>query len=140
MAELIIIVPVRWLNFIIEYYEITRINSNADLRRSMKSIIYMFIEDLDAKDRVHLVEKYRLSDIYKIPPGVWKEATGVPHTVKPAPTQREKIASIVSHLLVNNPQFKESYRKYRDDAIIQALEKLTPEAKNEIRAAILRIE
>jgi len=137
MAELKIKIPTRWLKFISEYYEITGINHDEDQRSNVMSIIYTFIEDLDAKDRIRLVEKYHLSDIYEIPPGVWKEAAGIPRTVKPVPDPWENIACLVSHLLVNNPKFKESYSRYREEAIIKTLEELTPEEKTEIKAAIL---
>jgi len=139
LAELKIKVPARWFNFINEYYEITGINPDRDQRGNVKSVICMFIEDLDAKDRIRLVEKYHLSDIYKIPPGIYDEASGIPRTVKPV-SERENIACLVSNLLVNNPKFKESYNRYQKDAIVKALEELTPKAKAEIRAAIISVQ
>jgi|SRR5208337_3223306 len=131
--------PNRYLCFIVEYCEITDLDFKSAMHDMIVASIVMFIEDLDAKDRIRLVKKYHLSDIYEIPSGVWKEAAGIPSTVKPISDPWKNIACRVSNLLVNNPRFKESYNRYQADAIIKALEELTPDAKAEIRAVILNL-
>jgi hypothetical protein len=70
MAELKIKIPVRWLNFIDDYYQVTGVNREKDMMSTMESIIEGFmIENRDClslKDRVRLVEKHKLTDIHTI--------------------------------------------------------------------------
>ena len=77
-AELKIKVPERWLNFIEEYYSLVDRDRDEDLQSNMEATLEMFIEDLDAKDRIRLVQKYQLSDIYKISQWIRDEAAGIP--------------------------------------------------------------
>lgn len=67
MAELKIKVPAHWLNFINELYEIADMDRDGELAGWIKSGLECDIEGLSAEDRVRLVEKHKVDDIYEIP-------------------------------------------------------------------------
>ena len=122
------------MKFIEEYYQVTGRDRDEDIAGWMKAMIESDISDLNAKDRIWLVEKCQISDIYEIPQWVRDEAAGIKREVEPAnPLQK------VSHMLTNNQNFKESFYRYlksaEEDAFIKALEELPPEEMAEVRAA-----
>jgi hypothetical protein len=73
MGKLKIKIPGRYLNFIDDYCEITGQDRKSAMLDMITASMVMFIEDLDQEDRVHLVGKYQLTDIYKIPDWIQRE-------------------------------------------------------------------
>ena len=138
MAELKIKIPARWLNFINEYHEVAGRDLDENMRDTIKAAIESWmIPELSAKDTIRLVEKHNLSDIYEIPQWDRDEAAGIPRKVPTANnTKREAV-----HQLMNNPKFKESFKKHLDDAevdsFIAAMDVLSPEEMATVKAGIL---
>ena len=73
MAKLKIKIPGRYLNFIAEYCEITSQDRKSTMLDMVTASMVMFIEDLDVHDRVRLVDKYQLTDVYTIPDWIQRE-------------------------------------------------------------------
>ena len=73
MAKLKIKIPRRYLHFIADYCEITGQDYQSAMLDMVVATLVMFIEDLDPGDRVLLVDKYQLTDIYKIPDRIQSE-------------------------------------------------------------------
>jgi len=61
------------LDFITDYCEITGVDRKGTMLDMVTSTLVMFIEDLNAEDRVRLVDKYQLEDIYKVPDWMQQE-------------------------------------------------------------------
>ena len=104
MVELKIKIPERWMNFIDEYYLVTGRDRNEDLTKMVKSQIEMpMIEDdlLSINERLQLVEKYQLADIYKIPQWARDKAAGIPRKPEPAPQKTTALDPIVRKVLVD---------------------------------------
>jgi hypothetical protein len=88
MAELKIIVPTRWLNFIDDYYQVTGVDRKEDMMSTMESIIRGFMienDHLSLKDRIRLVEKHKLKDIHPIAQWERDEAAGIKRKPEPIP-------------------------------------------------------
>jgi len=66
-AKLKIRVPYRYLNFFAEYFQITGLDRKGAMIDMISSTMIMYIEELDSEDRISLVEKYQLEDIYTLP-------------------------------------------------------------------------
>jgi hypothetical protein len=73
MGKLKIKIPGRYLNFIDDYCEITGQDRKSAMLDMVTASMVMFIEDLDQEDRVRLIGKYQLTDIYKIPDWMQRE-------------------------------------------------------------------
>lgn len=98
IVELKIRIPKRWADFIDEYCQVTGRDRDQELVTMIKVEIEMpMIEDerLSKKDRVRLVEKYQLSDIYKIPQWVRDDAAGIPREVKPKPEPKTRVKTLI---------------------------------------------
>jgi hypothetical protein len=108
MAELIIKLPARWVNFIEDYYKVTGVNREKDMKGTIASNIQGFmIEDdrLSLKDRIRLVEKHKLTDIYEIPGWAREEVSNIKPEPEPIPKAiikagvSEGLASVLSEFL-----------------------------------------
>lgn len=67
MATLKIRVPARWADFIEEYYRITGLNRDDDMRSDIASCMEGFMLEsgnLSIPERIRLFEKYQLQDVY----------------------------------------------------------------------------
>jgi len=143
MVELKIKIPARWLNFINEYHEVAGRDLDENMQDTIKTAIEGFmISELSAKDKVQLVEKYQLADIYEIEQWERDEANGIPREVAPT-TNTPKRETV--RLLMDNPKFmeafKESYKKHLHDAevdsFITALDMLSPVDQAAVKEAII---
>jgi len=84
VAELKISIPALWLSFLEECYQITGIDREEDLQDNMRAHVVMLIDGLNAKDKIRLVKKYNLMDIYEIFPSVYEMAADIPeHSRRP---------------------------------------------------------
>lgn len=140
MTELKIKIPVRWLNFINEYYEVVGRDRDEDLVEMVKAQIEMpMLEDecLPTKERVRLYDKYQLTDIGDMPWWIRDKAAGIPHRVQPV---NEDPMEKVVDLLMDNPKFMEEYTRCQKaankESMIKALRVLPPEDRAAIRAAM----
>ncbi len=122
MAELIIEIPERWLNFINDYCEVTGTNRDTELAGNIEGIIYMFTDELEVKDMVRLVEKHHLTDIRKIAPRERDEAAGIPRRVKPVDPMGDAIS-----LVVGKPEFEVAYKRLVKEAFLEVVRTLPPE-------------
>ncbi|AGB03027.1 hypothetical protein [Methanoregula formicica] len=85
MAELNVKLPARWVNFLDEFYSVSGMNRDKNLREWMMAVIGANVEELDAKDRILLIEKYQLTDICEIPQWIRDEAAGISRNADPIP-------------------------------------------------------
>jgi hypothetical protein len=68
MAVIKINVPERWMLALEAYYPLVNVNRNEDLQKCIAAQIQMLLDAVPASDREFLFEKFKLSDIYKMPP------------------------------------------------------------------------
>jgi len=137
MTELKIEIPERWLNFINDYYQASGRNRDEDLVMMIKAQIEMpMLEDklLPAIKRVRLHDKYSLSDICEIAPGVRDEASGISRPGKSEKTLDDLSFERIVHCVVNKPEWKDIYVQHLKDAFFRGMELLSPEEIHELQA------
>jgi hypothetical protein len=133
MVELKIKVPARWVNFIEDYYQVTGRNRDEDLRSSVFASIEGFmLPELNAKDKIRLIEKHQLQDICKIRPVDRDEAAGITIPAKHV-DPNEAIAERAASILAKKPKFNEAYDRHIKAALKEGIATLTPEERAEIR-------
>jgi hypothetical protein len=133
MVELKIKLPARWVAFMEDFYQVTGMERDRDLRSTIKASIEGFmLPELNAADTVRLVEKHQLADIYEIPQWLRDEAAGIPRKVK-TKNPNEALAERAAALLTKKPGFNEACDQALKAVLIDGVRALTPEERAEIR-------
>ena len=132
MGELTIKVPVRWIQFVEDYFAVTGTDRDAEMRGWVEAFLLTFIEDLDAKDRLRLVDKHRLTDICETPGWVREEAAAIEKPAAAVPPVSNNQIERAIEMLVKRPEFRADFISNGNAALTRGMKMLSNEELGEL--------
>jgi hypothetical protein len=134
MAE--IKVPARWIAAFNEIYQTLGWDFDEEVQGWLKAGLQADICEIPGKERIRMVEKYNLSDVYEIPQWVRDEAAGIKRKPEPIPQIAPAKDPVASEALVESlaPFAVKVAWKLLNGMTLEEIEKfksLTPEELDE---------